>query len=599
MLRLTEEQISKKLDFIKQYISAKNSADGSTFDANANVSSKNIATLSAELNKDINIQINRALIKDKINTLFGSATADTYTKYLENHDIYVHDETSILPYCVSISMYPFLLEGLQGFGGEAKAPKHLSSFNGGFINLIFAVSSQFAGAVATAEYLMCFDYFARKDYGENYLKTHRKVIQQELQSTVYALNQPAASRNYQSTFWNISIYDKYYFKSMFEHFYFPDGTKPNWETFKELQTFFMQWFNQERTKALLTFPVVTAACINDGETLKDKEFEELLTNELSEGNSFFIFTSPSAYALSSCCRLKNDISDQVNDFSYSLGAGGVMTGSLNVITINLAKLARNSSSKGEFHSNLETMLQDLYKFQIAFKTLYKEYLSNDLLPAYSANFINLDKQYLTIGINGLVEASEHFGYEINYNKEYLDFVSSTLKLISDANKVASKQYKVKLNTEFVPAESLGVKFAKWDAIEFGTSPRKCYNSYLYRVEDDLDLVSKFILHGKESSEFLDGGSALHVNLENYATKETYKKLLDLACKVGCEYFCFNTKITICENCGNIDKRTLYNCPTCHSDNISHATRVIGYLKKVKDFSSERQLEESKRFYHKC
>jgi len=192
MVKLTKEQIDAKKAFINNYIKASNAADGSKMDANANVSHKNIATLSAELNKDINIQVNRSLIMDKITQRSGEDLALEYQRQLESHEIYTHDETSLMPYCVSISLYPFLLEGLKSFGGETKAPKHLSSFNGGFINLVFAVSSQFAGAVATVEWLMYFDHFARKEYGDNYLQTHKKIITQEIQSVVYALNQPVS-----------------------------------------------------------------------------------------------------------------------------------------------------------------------------------------------------------------------------------------------------------------------------------------------------------------------------------------------------------------------------------------------------------------------
>lgn len=590
MVRLTKKQINDKVQFIQNYMNAINAANGSTMDANANVSDKNIATLSSELNKDINIQVNRHIIYNKIKKLYGEELAEEYIRQLETHEIYVHDETSLMPYCVSISLYPFILNGLQMFGGDSKTPKHLSSFNGGFINLVFAVASQFAGAVATVEWLMYFDYFARKEYGDNYLETHDKVITQELQSVVYALNQPAAARGFQSVFWNISIYDEPYFNAMFGNFVFPNGDKPNWDTLKKLQVYFMKWFNKERTKALLTFPVVTAACLNNGKEMVDKEFQNFLAEELSLGNAFFIFNSDNAYALSSCCRLKNDVSDQINDFSYSLGAGGVMTGSMNVITLNINRLVQDGR-------DVKEEVNKIHKYQLAFKALFEEYQSNGMLPVYDNNFITLDKQFLTVGVNGVVEAAEYLGYEISNNDEYTNWVSALLKSISDLNKVNAKKYNVKFNTEFVPAENLGVKFAKWDKKDGYQVNRDCYNSYLYKVEDDdVSILDKFELHGRKTSTFLDGGSAYHCNLESYPTKEAFMKLMDVAVNTGCEYYCFNIKITICENCGYINKQTKQFCTKCGSTNISHATRVIGYLKKVKNFSSARQKEESLRYY---
>lgn len=590
MVKLNEQQLKAKTDYINHYIGATNAADGSKLDANANVSSKNIATLSAEINKDINIQINRSLIKDRIQNMFGEDLANEYIRQLEAHEIYTHDETSLMPYCTSITLYPFLLEGLKSFGGETKAPKHLSSFNGGFINLVFAVASQFAGAVATVEYLMYFDYFARLEYGDDYLNTHEKIITQELQQVVYALNQPAAARGYQSVFWNISIYDKPYFDAMFGEFKFPDFTSPKWETVDILQKHFMKWFNQERTKAVLTFPVVTAAILNDGKEFLDKDYEDFIAQEQAEGNSFFIFTSENAHALSSCCRLKNDISDQINDFSYSLGAGGVQTGSMNVITVNVNRLVQDGNS-------IEEQIEKIHKYQLAFRALFKEYESHGMLPAYTGGYISLDKQYLTIGVNGVLEAAEYLGMDASNNDVYKEWVSQFLKKISDLNKVNSKVHNCKFNTEFVPAENLGVKFSKWDKADGYFVPRDCYNSYLYKVEDEeISVLEKFSLHGRDTSKYLDGGSAYHCNLEGYPTKEGFKKLNQVAINEGCEYYCYNIKVTVCENCGYIDKQTKHNCTKCGSKNIYWATRVIGYLKKIKDFSSERQKEAKLRFY---
>ena len=339
MIRLHPEQLNQKLSFIDEYIQAKNAADGSKLDANANVTQKNIATMEQELMKDFFVQINRAKVSGKIRELFGQDLADEYLRQIEAHEIYVHDETSLKPYCVSVTMYPFLREGLSKLGGESQAPKHLASFCGSFINFVFAVSSQFAGAVATVEFLTYFDYFARKDFGDNYLETHRKEIENHLQQVVYSINQPAAARGYQSVFWNISIYDQYYFDAMFGNFVFPDFERPNWESTAKLQRFFMRWFNQERTKAILTFPVVTAAMLTEQGKCKDSAFADEVAQELAEGNAFFIYQSDNPDSLASCCRLRNEIADHT--FSYSLGAGGVATGSINVITINMNRLVQD------------------------------------------------------------------------------------------------------------------------------------------------------------------------------------------------------------------------------------------------------------------
>lgn len=589
MLKLTNDQLLEKTNFINSYMGKSNAASASKFDSNANVTSKNIATLEAEINKDINIQVNRKLISDRIEQLFGKELSDEYLRQINDHEIYVHDETSLRPYCVSISMYPFLLDGMKKLGGESSSPKHIESFCGSFVNLIFAISSQFAGAVASVEFLMYFDYFARKDFGDDYLKKYENKIKNLLQQVVYSINQPAAARGYQSVFWNISIYDRIYFESMFGNFVFPDLSKPKWGSIDKLQQFFMSWFNKEREKSLLTFPVVTAAMLVDENGPVDSNFAQFCAKELSEGNSFFIYQSKNADSLASCCRLRNEILD--NTFSYSLGAGGVSTGSINVITINFNRLTQNRRC-------LKKEVQKIHKYQAAYRSIMEDYLHANLLPVYEAGFINLDKQFLTVGINGMVEAAEFLGIYPGNNEEYINFLQRNLKIIFDENKKGKSKYKIMFNTEFVPAENLGVKNARWDISDGLKVNRDCYNSYFYPVEDEnINVVDKFVLHGHKINRYLDGGSALHLNLEEYLSKENYLNLFNLSAKTGCNYFCTNVLVTICESCGYIDKQTQKVCNKCHSGEISYGTRIIGYLKRVTDFSIERKKEHQMRFYH--
>jgi len=929
--KLTQKQTQTKVNFIKNYISSHNASSGSLFDSNANVSNKNVATLEAELNKDINIQVNRLLISEKIKDLFGEELSLEYVRQIEAHEIYINDETSLKPYCVSVTMYPLLFDGLVKLGGESKAPKHLASFCGTFVNFLFSVSSQFAGAVATVEFLMYFDYFAKKDYGENYLETHTEIIKNELQHVIYAINQPAAARGYQSCFWNISLYDKYYFESLFEAFIFPDNSSPKYENVSKLQKFFMKWFNKEREKAVLTFPVITAATLTKDNQVYDKDFEDFCAEELSEGNSFFIYQSDNADTLSSCCfdgeehcliktsnngvefttfkeiatrkhdnkknltiyhdgswcagksiivnrgdkqmfqittsnkksikvtadhlfptllgdkrvdelttedyllfnssvldtfpekdeklsykqgvligaylgdgsrykkegsesyettlslnsdkvdtlskildkniwniypsknntvfaktsnkevyhfisrwvegryahvkrlnmdcllqsqefrqgildgyyitdggnsnriyttstgmkvdleilcnslgyiticdvddrtedirqfrdekpfspnyavqcirwynpknkrsmgnvfikrngnlyfkvnevallkdynedvvycfemkdkeepyftlpngmithncRLQSKVAD--NTFSYSLGAGGVSTGSINVITLNMNRIIQQGI-------NLSDTIDKVHKYQIAYRSLMTDYKEAGMLPVYDAGFISLDKQFLTIGINGMVEAAEYLGIEISDNDQYREFINSNLKIIYDKNKKIKEEYGFMFNTEFVPAENLGVKNAGWDRKDGLVVNRDCYNSYFYAVENSSNnVLDKFRMHGNEYVKYLDGGSAYHCNLEEYPTKEGFKKLLNVAASTGCNYFCFNVKVTVCNDCDYINKHTKSNCTKCGSDNVDYATRIIGYLKKVTDYSKDRQKEEKQRYY---
>jgi len=605
-----DREVRDKLQFLMDYSNAKNAATGSKFDANANVENKNIATLIGELPKSNFIRLNRRMLTDKLKEMYGKEVADQYINLLNNHYIYKNDETSLANYCASITMYPWLISGTASIGGNSKAPTNLKSFAGGFINMVFMVSSMLSGACATPEFLMYMNYFIGLEYGEDYYlntnkivdlsikqRTMDKVITDYFEQIVYSINQPTGARNYQAVFWNISYYDRYYFDSLFGEFYFPNGTKPHWESLSWLQKRFMKWFNQERTKAILTFPVETMALLSENGEVKDKEYADFTAEMYAEGHSFFTYMSDHADSLSSCCRLRNEITD--NGFSYTLGAGGVSTGSKSVLTINLNRCIQDASRKGvDYMSFLEEVVDLVHKAQVAYNENLKYLQEKGMLPLFDAGYINMSRQYLTIGVNGLVEAAESLGIEITDNPMYLAFVQQVLGLIEHYN----KKYRSKdlmFNCEMIPAENVGVKHAKWDKRDGFKVNRDCYNSYFYIVEDDtVNIIDKFRLHGRDYIEHLTGGSALHLNLDEHLSQSQYRQLLRVAAQEGCNYFTFNIPNTVCNDCGHINKQNLNECPVCGSKNLDYLTRVIGYMKRVSNFSQERQIEASQRHYAK-
>lgn len=603
-----DREAMQQMKFLTDYMGADNAATGSKFDANANVEHKNIATLIGELPKRGFIRLNRRLLTERIKKMYGKKLADEYMDKLNHHFIYKNDETNLANYCASITMYPWLIGGTASIGGNSTAPTNLKSFCGGFINMVFIVSSMLAGACATPEFLMYMNYFIQKEYGKDYYKhandvvdmslRHRtldKVITDYFEQIVYSLNQPTGARNFQAVFWNISYYDKYYFESLFGNFYFPDGSKPDWDGLSWLQKRFMKWFNKERTRTVLTFPVETMALLTENGDCKDKEWGDFAAEMYSEGHSFFTYMSDNADSLSSCCRLRNEIQD--NGFSYTLGAGGVSTGSKSVLTINLNRCIQYAvNHKLDYKEYLSGIIDLCHKVQLAYNENLKELQKNGMLPLFDAGYINMSRQYLTIGINGLVEAAEFMGLKITPNDDYLHFVQGILGLIEKYNK-AYRTKDVMFNCEMIPAENVGVKHAKWDREDGYFVPRDCYNSYFYVVEDDsLTILDKFKLHGAPYIEHLTGGSALHMNLEEHLSKAQYRQLLRVAAQEGCNYFTFNIPNTVCNDCGHIDKRYLHECPVCHSKNVDYLTRVIGYLKRVSNFSMARQEEAHRRYY---
>lgn len=589
---LPNVDLKEKIKYIHDYMVSSNAATASKVDANSNVTQKTIAGLEAELFKPDTIQINRKLVKDKLTQMFGEDMAKAYEDDLANHYIYTHDETSLKPYCASITLYPFLLEGTKCLGGVSKAPKNLQSFCGSFVNLVYQIASNFSGAIATVEFLHMFDYFARKQWGKEYLATHHKEVEQEFQGVVYALNQPASARGDQSVFWNISVFDHDYLKEMFGGFYYPDGTQVDIESTYHLQKFFLSWFRQEREKELLTFPVVTAALLTDGAGgFKDTKFAQGLAEEQSKGLSFFVYMSDRVDSLASCCRLRNELAD--NTFSYTLGAGGVVTGSARVISLNINRICQ----KGVM---LDAIVARVHKYLLAHREVLKEYIDAGLLPAYSQGFMDIDKQFLTIGVNGVLEAFEYLRDKrgVVIDEEYPAYLKELLSFLSVSNKAALSEYGVRFNTEFVPAENLGVKNAKWDKEAGLYVPRDCYNSYFYPVEDTkVNVLDKLKLYSKDIVQYLDGGSALHLNLEQMLSQEQFMHLYKLCSKYGVQYWTTNVLCTICNDCGYINTDTENHCVKCGSTDVDYGTRVIGYLKRISNFSEARQKEAGKRFYH--
>lgn len=942
MIKLSKKQLKEKEAFIKRYMREGNNATLSEVDSNANVSHKNVATLDGEINKDVAVQVNEYVLAQKIKEVFGNKYRKRFLRDLKNHIIYSHDSSALKSYCAAISLVPFIYGGASNLAGDSEAPKHLASFCGSYINLMYSLAGGFSGALADISMLTYFHYYAKKDFGEKYLVTNKQEIENFFQQIIYSLNSPAGARNHQSIFYNTSIFDRDYFNAMFGEANYPDGSKPEYDEVKELQKFFMNWFGEERHKALLTFPVITAAYITENGKAKDEEFNNFIAEEMAKGHSFFHYHSDNPSALSSCCfdgtqkvltksnngvacttfeeyynskhddlkrngtifhngswvqgkcialpnkqlyrvktvnnkvilvtkdhinptlrgditteelsendyllfntnsidtfpeanrglsyeegvllgmylgdgsmgrvqneeyninlslntdkfdqsksilekalsiidpstklvvralqnntlpvvihskrvvgfirdyidgnysnekrlsldvltqeipfrrgildgyyltdggnsnriyttsvglvedieilltslglvsiidtndrtdepviirgnvykrnyplncirwydpknkrtmkdifirknnsiyfkiksieavdnitdrvycfeikntdepyftlpngiithncRLKNEI--EVNPFAYSLGGTGMMTGSMKVITLNMNRIIQDGI-------DLPEKVRDVHRYLIAFRMLMQEMEDARLLPAYDEGYISLDKQYVTVGINGMVEAAEFLGYEISPNDDYLGWVKTIFNTISTENKVSAKHYtellgrNVMINTELVPAENLGVKFAKWDKKDGYVVPRDCYNSYLYKVEDDtLDFADKFTMHGGDVLQYLDGGSALHLNFNEIPNAGTWKKIMQKAIDAGSSYWTYNVKSTCCNKCGYIDMNTRNMCSKCGSADVDYATRIIGYLKKIKSFSEPRQREAGLRYYHK-
>ena len=625
--------VRDRLDYMEKYSkSTENAAASSETDANANISMKNVVTLESEVPKVKNRIIQRARMKDKLNELFPEVAKD-YEKDLEHHIIYTHDESSsAVPknYCEAVSLYPLITNGIKDMDGVTpKVANHLSSFCGQFNNLVFLLSAQCKGAVAFGEFFNYFDYFCVKDYGENYHEKEdlyadsehvqgRKTIGQKIeaafQTIVYYINQPAQNRGWQSPFTNISYYDKYYWEALFKDFYFPDGTQPSWERVSYLQKKFMKWFNKERTKAMLTFPVETMALLTDKDgNYMDEEYKDFTAEMHSEGHSFFVYISDNPNGLASCCRLRNEIEENV--FSFTNGLTGVKTGSCNVITLNINRIVQDCAKKYSIIKNrfgkekwedcirveLTDILERVYKYHIAYKTILYEWEDRGMFNASTAGYITMRDLFCTIGINGINEAARFLGMEVSYNRDYMEFCRMITGTIREQNKLHYSK-KFKFNTELVPAEALSSKNYNWDKEDgyWVPSDTKIYNSYFYNAwNPNTSILERFKLHGREFTGLLDGGVGLHCNLEEHLSKEQYLKLMDYASKVGTSYFTYNVPNSECtnESCHFITKHPMNECPKCGSP-MRTWTRVVGFLRPIDGYDKGRYWDATQRVYSK-
>lgn len=625
--------IRERIDYMNEYSqSNENAATSSETDANANVTMKNVANLEGEVYKTTNRVIQRQRMKDKLNEMYPEV-AKKYEEDLNSHIIYTHDEATtpvLKQYCMAVSLYPLMMEGVGNIDGITPTPPNdLQSFSGQVTNLIFLLSSQCKGAVAIGEYFIALNYYIVQEFGPNWYekldvitttehcnkqRTIRDAIYKAFKQFIYGINQPAGNRSYQSPFTNVSYYDHTYFDSLFGEFYYPDGTKPQWEAVDCLQRLFMKFFNKLRTKQILTFPVETMAMVYDPKTndIIDKDYKDFTAEMYAEGHSFFTYISDSADSLASCCRLRNELAE--NTFNPTSGLTGVMTGSCNVITLNINRIVQDCNKayglkrNGGWKENtsflrdyLVDILQRVYKYHIAFKTMLYELEDKGMFAASNGGYIYISKLYSTIGINGLNEAARFLGMTVGNNKEYIEFLQLVLGTIKEQNKAHSihdANRPFLFNSEVVPAEGLGGKNYNWDKEDGYWVPEdeNLYNSYFYDAHNDTSVLDKFILHGRQTYQYTDGGSAAHINLEDHLSKEQYLKLIDFAIANGTNYFTFNIPNSKCDDCGYITKHPITECPKCHSNHITQYTRVIGYLRPIKSFGKDRQVEASHRTY---
>lgn len=632
--------IEEKLKYMNDYSnSSKNASSLSNTDPNANTYAKNVANLEGEVYKDDNRIIQRRRMKQKLDSLYpGQDLGHQYIKDLQDNIIYIHDEASsptLKYYCQAVSLYPLMTEGVGNMDNVTPTPPNdIQSFSGQVTNLTFLLSSQCKGAVAFSGYFVALNYYIVAEFGEHWYDkldvvftnsnmlrnyTIEKYILKGMKQFIYGINQAAGNRSYNSPFTNVSWFDKYYFKAMYGDFYYPDGTQPEWKAIDVLQRMFMKLMRDIRAIKPITFPVTTMSLLYDEETkeFKDKEYAKLTAEEWAKGGSFFCYMNSNPASLASCCRVLNEMDE--NTFSSTTGMNGEMTGSCNVITLNLNRIIQNwykSKTKTNKEWNIEIahknytdlykylckILSRVYKYHIAFKTMLYEAEEQGMFASCNANYIYMKKLYSTIGLIGYMEAAEFLGFDISYNKEYIDFLSFILSTVNEQNKLNSindKKKPFKFNSEAIPGENLGVKLYNKDKKDGYkvTEGRYRYSCYFFNPwNTNTNIFDKLALHGGKIAKSISGGQACHINLDSHLTAEQYLQIMKYSAEKGCNYFTFNIPISECKDCHHVVNGPIKECPICKSNNIKYYTRIIGYLVPVDNWSNAMQSEFEQRIY---
>lgn len=623
--------IKERIDYMNKYSqSSDNAATSSETDANANVTMKNVANLEGEVYKTTNRIIQRQRMKDELLKLFPEV-AKQYEKDLDSHIIYAHDESqtpALKAYCMAATLYPLMIEGTGNIDGVTpSAPNDIQSFSGQVTNLMFLLSSQVRGAVAMGDYIVALNYYIIKEFGENWYnklncdittshcsghRTIKDAIKKGMKQFIYGINQPAGNRSYNSPFSNLNFFDRYYYEALFKDFYYPDGTQPEWKAIDCLQRMFMELLRELRLIKPLTFPVTSVCMLHDNEKCLDEDCRQWVADEWAKGSSFFLYLSNNPTSISSCCRVQNEITE--NTFNSTTGLTGIMTGSANVITLNLNRIVQDCCKQHggdpKFISakNLKPYLIDIlervYKYQIAYKTMLYDMEERGMYSSSNAGYIYMKKLYCTIGVIGYCEAAQFLGLEISNNKEYKEFLKLIFGTIQEQNKIHSihdEDRPFVFNLEAIPGENLAVKLYNYDKEDgyYVPEDQNLYSSYFFKQWDkNISVLDKLKLHNREVNTYCGGGQACHLHLEEHLSKEQYLKLIDIAVHEGCNYFTFNIPCSECKDCGHIVNAPIKECPKCHSNNIDWWVRIIGFLRPISSYSKDRQIEASKRVYSK-
>lgn len=485
---LSDEQLSYT-DFIDNFVDkTKNVADAS-IDGNANVGHKDIVSLENEMSKPHSKLLAYNKIFHEMNEKWGYKDASDWLTAEWSGDFYLHDafSSTMKPYCFAYDLEQLVKKGLYFIDNfNSQPPKHLSTFVDFVGEFISWTCNRSSGAVGLPDYLVYAYYFWKKDCEEGYyIKSPEYYRDQCAQELCYKLNQPFLRSGIQSAFTNITIFDTPYLEALFGGKEYPDGTFiiDYIDEIKEFQKDFMRVVSKIREENMSTFPVLTYALLRKDGKFVDEEFARWANGHNMKWADSNFFISDDVTSLSNCCRLKSNIKDL--GFFNSIGGTALEVGSLKVNTINLARIAYESSSKEEYLEILKKKTILCLKCLDVVRHIITRNVEKGLLPNYSLGIMHMKNQYNTIGVLGLYEALQKFdlvekdelGYSF-YTKEAMEFAHQIFDVITEQKNifVQANNCDYMCNTEAIPGERAAYILQNKDKILY---PNEKYELPLY------------------------------------------------------------------------------------------------------------------------
>lgn len=606
-------------DFIDSFVD-KNVADV-TIDANANASSKDIRSLLSEKGKSLDKLFAFNKIFYELKKKYNLRTAKQWLETEYNGGFYLHDapSTTYIPYCYAYDLTRLATEGLFFLKNyNAQAPKHLTTFVDDVIEYISYMSNRSSGAVGIPNILIWTYYFWKKDcQSGHYILNPEYYIKQTFQKLIYRLNQPFM-RIDQTAFVNVSIFDRNYIESLFGGVQYPDGSYviDNVEELIEHEKIFMEVVSAIRSENMFTFPVLTYSLLKRGNITEEEakrmietgDFDIFVDNEFARWcsdhnvtwNDSNFFMSDDVTTLSNCCRLLSNTT-KLSGFINSIGGTALSIGSIKVNTINLMRIALETEcDEKQYLKLLRERAILCCKTLDVIRHIIRRNVEKGLLPNYQDGAIEMDKQYCTIGILGLYEVIEEFGYTetdefgyISYTDQGIDFASKIFEVLNDVKDSFTDDYS--FNIESVPAERAAVILCQKDNILYDRKEKFIYSNQWIPLSAKCTIQEKLRL-----SSILDvkcsGGSIAHINLEsNFPNTDTAWMMLNKIALSGVIYFAFNTRINECKNHHGFVGTT--HCPVCGEGVNDVYVRIVGYLVPTRSFSKDRFKEfNTRRWY---